>query len=251
MCALQPAEHEGPGVSLFTELRRGIRIAFTGTGVAVLMGLSLFSSIAHADEASLEDLVMDPTASISVGSLKFDNFALDRVFGDPSMHVEVTGITTPDGETGIRFTGDYEPSLFGLGVLFDMMLFTVTTADPFSLLHDMTLTFDADPIFNPDEDHGVAWVWAGIMVCTKGTFNFGPQCGLNDNEFVARTMFHGSQGAVDLRQLRLQVEVYVANSGAFRNLDITFSQVPEPSTFLLLGTAVGIALLVARSRRIA
>ena len=109
MRSFQLAEHGGRGVSMFIELRHWRRIAFTGSGVAVLMGLSMFSSIAHADEASLEDLVMDPTASISVGSLKFDNFGLDRLRGDLDQHVEVTGITHPDGETGIRLTGDYEP----------------------------------------------------------------------------------------------------------------------------------------------
>ena len=50
MRSFQLAEHEDRGVSMFTELRHWRSIAFTATGVAVLMRLSMFSSI-HADEA--------------------------------------------------------------------------------------------------------------------------------------------------------------------------------------------------------
>jgi hypothetical protein len=260
MCAPQLAGHGGRGVSVLTELGHRLRIAFTATGVVVLMGLSMFSSIAHADEASLEDLVMDPTASISVGSLKFDNFGLDRLRGDLDQHVEVTGITHPDGETGIRLTGDYEP------IRFDLMGFTVTTVDPFALLHSMTLTFDANPL-NPDIDSGSAWVTAflfptffvfgEVMVCTQGTGGLVEVCGTDNNKFVDRTMFFDflTQSFVDIQQVHVQVEVANFSSGpgptGFRNVDITFSQVPEPSTLLLLATAAGIARLMSGRQRIA
>ena len=42
------------------------------------------------------------------------------------------------------------------------MGFTVTTVDPFALLHSMTLTFDANPL-NPDIDSGSAWVTAFLF----------------------------------------------------------------------------------------
>lgn len=148
MCDFQLAEHEGRGVSVFTELRHRLRIAFTGTGVAVLVGLSLFASIAHADEASLEELDADPTASISRGTFKVDNFNLFRILDDPSLRVEVSFIPG-----GIRFTGDYETYRF------DLMSFNVTTSDRVAVLLDMTIAFDADPL-NPDVDAGSAWVSA-------------------------------------------------------------------------------------------
>jgi hypothetical protein len=269
MRSFQLAEHGGRGVSVFAERHR-LRIAFTTTGVAVLMGLSMFSSIAHADpEASLEALVADPTASISVGRLKFYQFSLDdfdRIApNDANLHVEVSGITHPDGEAGIRFTGDYEPNRF------DLMGFIVTTTDPFSLLHDMTLAFDADSL-NPNTDSGSAWVdaflfstsfppftdFGGAEVCTQGAGGLEVCGGTRNNKFVERTMFFDvlTQSFVDIGQTQVQVEVANFSRGpgptGFRNVDITFGVVvlPEPSTLLLLATAA-LALLVARSRRIA
>ena len=158
---------------MFIELRHWRRIAFTGSGVAVLMGLSMFSSIAHADEASLEDLVADPTARIIAVNLKFDNFHLLRFPDDPSLHVEVTGGFLPNGEVGIRFTDDYDPDRS------DLISFTVTSYSVI-LLTDMMISFDANPL-NPDVDTGSAWVsaiasqaspfpWShSVMVCTQGT----------------------------------------------------------------------------------
>ncbi len=172
MRSFQLVEHGGRGVSVLTELGHRLRIRFTATGVAVLMGLSMFCSIAHADpEASLEDLVKDPTASISRGLFKVDNFHLLRFPDDLSLHVEVslTG-------GGIRFTGDYEPDRL------DVMSFTVTESYPVLLFLSMAIAFDADPL-NPDVDAGSAWVSAmtweastfpptpasnSLLVCTQG-----------------------------------------------------------------------------------
>jgi hypothetical protein len=249
MRLLQLAEHGGRGVSVFAELRHRLRVAFTATGVAVLMGLSLFSSIAHADEASLEDLIADPTASISRGLLKADNFHLLRFPDDPSLHVEVGFIPG-----GIRFTGDYEPYRI------DSMSFTVTDSDPISLFLDMTIAFDADPL-NSDVDAGSAWVsaiagqdspfpWSrSVMVCTQGTVDL-DVCGTHNNQFVARTDFFPGP-----RQVQVQVDVANYSTGpgptGFRNVDVTFDFLilPEPSSLLLLATVAGIAGLVSGRRR--
>jgi hypothetical protein len=253
MRSLQLAEHGGRGVSVFTELRHRLRIAFTGTGVAVLMGLSL-SSIAHADEAaSLEDLVADPTASISRGLFKVDDFHLLRFPDDPSLHVEVslTG-------GGIRFTGDYEPDRF------DSMSFTVTESYQVLLFLSMAIAFDADPL-NPDVDAGSAWVSAmawqtstfpptpasnSLLVCTQGTVDI-DVCGTHNNLFFDQTDFFEGP-----RQVQIQLDVANDSTGpgatGFRNVDVTFGFLilPEPSSLLLLSTAA-LALLVARLRRIA
>jgi hypothetical protein len=96
------------------------------------------------------------------------------------------------------------------------------------------------------------------MVCTQGTGGLVEVCGTDNNKFVDRTMFFDflTQSFVDIGQTQVQVEVANFSRGpgptGFRNVDITFGVVvlPEPSTLLLPATAA-LALLVARSRRIA
>ena len=100
-----------------------------------------------------------------------------------------------------------------------------------------TSTFPPTPVSN------------SLLVCTQGTVDI-DVCGTHNNLFFDQTLFGG-------RQVQIQLEVANDSTGpgatGFRNVDVTFGFLilPEPSTFLLLGTAAGITLLVARSRRIA
>src|SRR5258707_14608983 len=116
--------------------------------VAVLLSFPAFSPVAQADQATLEALLVDPTASISVGTLTFNHFTLDTFgFGQgPSpSDVTVSGIVL-NGESGLRFTAQYGPGFR----VFNLMTFDVTAADPSALLDDATLAFDAPPILSDD-----------------------------------------------------------------------------------------------------
>src|SRR5579864_2719348 len=207
-----------PRISLFTKLPHPRKIASI---VAVLLFFSTFSPAAQADQATLETLLADPTASISVGSLKFEHFSLDTFGlgqGPLPSDVTVSGITL-NGESGLQFTGAYGPGF----QVFDLMTFDVTTADTSALLHDATVAFDAPPILNPD-DPGRASVESLIfrqpffplfdmvghlLVCTEGPLNRGLCRG--QNTFVDHSPFMelSAPGLVELSSAHVQVEISV------------------------------------------
>jgi hypothetical protein len=247
----------GPGIPQFAKPLHS-RVASTGPGAALLLFFATFSPAAHADQATLEVLLADPAASISVGSLKFDHFSLDRFQQGPlPSDVTVSGILL-NGESGLQFTGAYGPG----SLIFDLMTFDVTIADPSALLHDATLAFDAPQILNPD-DLGRASaeslifrqpffplfdIVGHLLVCTEGPQNPGLCSG--QNTFVDHTPFMelGGPGPVDLPSAHVQLEISVnenpfafdpaTTNASIGQVDITFSQVPEPATLVLLITGL-------------
>jgi hypothetical protein len=250
----------GRGISLFTTLPHPRRIAFTNSSVAVLLFFSTVSSVALADQATLAALISDSTASISVGSLTFENFTLDTFGlgqGPSPSDVTVSGIML-NGESGLQFTGPYGPGFR----VFDLVTFDVTTADPSARLDDATVTFDAPTI--PNDDPGRASVSllvfrqpffpladmvGNLLVCTEAPTN--PGLCQGQNTFVDHAPFMeqlGPPGLVELSSAHVQVEISVDLS-AFEfdpadsiarigQVDVTFSQVPEPATFVLLMTGL-------------
>jgi len=230
-------------------------------GLALLLVLSTFSPIVQADQTTLEALLADPTASISVGSLTFNHFTLDT-FGlgqGPSPSDVTVGGIALNGESGLQFTGQYGPGFR----VFNLMTFDVSTADSSALLDDATLAFDAPPILNPD-DPGQASVESLIyrqpffprfdtvghlLVCTEAPTN--PGLCQGQNKLVDHAPFMeqlGPPGLVELSSAHVQLEISVdlstlvfdpADSIAkIGQVDLTFSQVPEPATFMLLMTVL-------------
>ncbi|HXI42922.1 MAG TPA: PEP-CTERM sorting domain-containing protein, partial [Bryobacteraceae bacterium] len=156
-------------------------------------------------------------------------------------------------ETGISLNGDWDRNVF------DFIGFTVTVTDSAPLLHEMTIDWNGTPVPPWDDGSGVSRATALVFppdnpalaiagVCSAGSGY--TSCGADNGKSVNSTLFFDPEtGApVDLRQAHVQVEALQHGGSGFTSVNITFSQVPEPSTLLLLATAAGVLSWRIRTR---
>src|SRR6266851_8383993 len=142
-------------------MSRARSIPGTILGVALPLGIAIFSTIARADEIPLWMLLTEPDASISVGSLRFSNFGFfGRLAGSPVLPETPDEIryyceNVPDpfcqqtiapfqrnGDNGLGFSADLESTSFV------MMGFDVTSSLG---LRGMTIAFDVEPVPKPGD----------------------------------------------------------------------------------------------------
>jgi len=258
-------------------MSRARSIPGTILGVALPLGIAIFSTIARADEIPLWMLLTEPDASISVGSLRFSNFGFfGRLAGSPVLPETPDEIryyceNVPDpfcqqtiapfqrnGDNGLASNAGYEsPS-------FIMMVFDVTSSLG---LRGMTIAFDVEPVpkpGDPGDTFAAAYLFpsfnngvsAGVEACTGEA-----ECPDGDR-FVSQTSFlaynpqTGRMEPALLSQAHVQVEVFIGDisyrggsASTITHWDITFSEVPEPAAGLLFACAAGMALLLTRRIR--
>jgi hypothetical protein len=260
-------------------MSRARSIPRTILGVALPLGIAIFSTTAHADEIPLWMLLTEPDASISVGSLRFSNFGFyGRLAGSPVLPETPDEIryyceNVPDpfcqltiapfqrnGDNGLGFSADLESTSFV------MMGFDVTSSLG---LRGMTIAFDVEPVPKPG-DPGDTFATAFLLLPPFSTlFGVGNgevctgeyECPSGDR-FVSQTNFFAynqQTGRVEpahLSQADVQVEVFIGDlsltgvsTSKITHWDITFAEVPEPGAGLLFACAAGMALLLTRRIR--
>jgi hypothetical protein len=260
-------------------MSRARSIPRTILGVALPLGIAIFSTIARADEIPLWMLITEPNASISVGSLRFSNFGFFGFFpGSPledfspekAEEIRYYCENVPDpfcqqtiapfqrnGDKGLGVNAEYESTSFA------MLTFDVTSSFG---LRGMTIAFEAEPVPKPGDpgdtfatallfpslNNGVG---AYVEACT------GEYCPGGDR-FVSQTSFFdynpqtGRLEPAHLSQAHVQTEVFIGDfslrdlsASKITHWDITFSEVPEPGAGLLLAFASGMAMLLTRRIR--
>jgi len=221
--------------------------------LTVVLAINLQVWPAHA--IPLGDLI-DTNGEIVQGDKRFTNFELSNIVinaptdpGDPEL-IEIQGFTNLIGEHGLRLVGPFEATSTpadSQGVLGFFLEYDVTVTDPQFLIHDLRHAFSFTSI-------------------GSGSVNLITQAGFppDVNASIQSVEGFGDNGVVDLdedfltdvsSQHMLHVIEFRAettNPGGVpvfaainvSSIDLTFSQtpIPEPSTWLLLGT--GIAGLV-------
>ena len=258
-------------------MSRARSIPRTILGVALPLGIAIFSTIARADEIPLWMLLTEPNASISVGSLRFSNFGFfGRLAGSPVLpetpeEIQYYCENVPDpfcqqtiapfqrnGDNGLGFSADLESTSFV------MMVFDVTSSLG---LRGMTIAFDVEPVpkpGDPGDTFAAAYLFptfnngvsAGVEACT-GEY----ECPGGDR-FVSQTSFFaynpqtGRLEPAYLSQAHVQVEVFIGDlslrgvsTSKITHWDITFAEVPEPGAGLLFACAAGMAMLLTRRIR--
>jgi len=256
------------------KMSRATSIPRTILGVALPLGIAIFSTIARADEIPLYRLLTEPNASISVGSLRFSNFGFfSTIFPDfppgrPEEMVyycenlpqapfceQTVASFQRNGDNGLGSNAGYESSSF------IMMVFDVTSSVG---LQGMTIAFDVEPVpkpGDPGDTFAAAYLFpsfnngvsAGVEACTGEA-----ECPDGDR-FVSQTSFlaynpqTGRMEPTLLSQAHVQVEVFIgdislrgASASTITHWDITFAEVPEPGAGLLFACAAGKTMLLTR-----
>ncbi|MEW6486892.1 MAG: PEP-CTERM sorting domain-containing protein [Thermodesulfobacteriota bacterium] len=225
--------------------------------LALLCGLGLILGAAGGARAvTMADLFGGQT--ITVGDKLFSDwelfgvFVTDDAFLPDFSQIEVTGLDPLSLNPGLMFEANEQLSVSGLMNYIDLDFgFTVTVLDPLLRIKDNSLSLMQATIGRVDVDFGdpliaiYEWVYdaAGSELAEKYVeFSF-----LNDTisdqaQFAPQQMIH----------VRKNILVSSLDEGDFARLDRfdqRFSQavIPEPGTFLLLGS--GLAGLAAWRRR--
>jgi hypothetical protein len=256
-------------------MSRARSIPRTILGVALPLGIAIFSTIARADEIPLWMLLTEPNASISVGSLRFSNFGFfSNIFPDfppdrpeemryycensqGSFCQQTVATFQRNGDNGLASNAGYESSSF------IMMTFDVTSSLG---LRGMTIAFDVEPVpkpGDPGDTFAAAYLFrpfntisAGVEACTGEAECPGGDLFVSQTSFFAYNPQTGRMEPALLSQAHVQVEVFIGDlsyrggsASTITHWDITFSEVPEPAAGLLFACAAGMALLLTRRIR--
>jgi len=233
--------------------------------LTVVLALDLQIRPAHA--VLLGDLI-DLNGEIIQGDKRFTNFELSNiVISDPldltpddPRDIDIQGFTNLIGEHGLRLAGPFQAtSKAGFGSVADLTFFLeydVSVTDPQFLIHDLRHAFSFTSIAS-----------GGVNVQTQAGFH------PNVNASIQSVEGFGDNGVVDLDEAFLNdvssqhmLHVFTLHSqttqptlGVFApgtinlsDIDLTFSQaaIPEPSTWLLLGTGIAGFTLWRRHKNI-
>jgi hypothetical protein len=187
---------------------------------------------------NLESLVANDT-SVQVGDKLFSDFQFIPSFNLPANKINVTALSNPFGY-GISFSG---PFIANCNNTEDVVLkYSVAVTDPHQLISDVHLGFNGTV-----DGAGVAKVTEQVMTNGFGTdtiaqlnvYNQGaPNPVFNDLAFLL----------VPREKLFIQKDIIFGGAGSMSIIDQTFSEVPEPSTLLLVGAGCA-ALVVLRRRK--
>jgi hypothetical protein len=217
--------------------------------LTVVVALNLQVWPAHA--IPLGDLI-DTNGEILQGDKLFTNFELSNIVindpinpSDPEL-IEIQGFTNLMGEHGLRLVGPFQAITTptnSQGVLGFHLRYDVTVTDPLFLIHDLRHAFSFSSI-------------------GSGSINLITQAGSPPtvNAFIQSVEGFGDNGVVNLDEAFLNdvttqpmlhvidVRAETTSPGGVTTLaginvssiDLTFSQtaIPEPSTWLLLGTGI-------------
>ena len=221
--------------------------------LAVLLALNLPIKVAHA--VPLGTLI-DTNGQVLQGDKLFTNFELSNIVitdpldltPDDPRDIDIQGFTNLDGEHGIRLVGPFQ----------------ATSKAPFGSVADLSFFLEYDvSIMNAQfliHDARHAFSFTSIAI---GSINLITQAGFppNVNAFIQSIEGFGDNGVVNLDEdflsdvssqhmlhvVHFRAETTQPTPGVFvqgalnvSSIDLTFSQtaIPEPSTWLLLGTGI-------------
>jgi hypothetical protein len=233
--------------------------AFTTTAAFVLVAVLLFSSptTAPADVINLNpgDTVNMATltnsgVAVQIGDKQFGDFVYLYTDNSPSniditaANVNVTALSNVVG-FGVSFT---EPmSVVGNDTRDIVLKYTVTVTDPNFKISDIHLSITGSAFGNGSGQVGEdvfndGWGLTNVGHLQAGVFSFGN--------------FLTDQADINpvVTKLWVQKDVNVAGGGApgaasITIIDQTFSQIPEPSTALLVGLGLLGMVAVKRTRK--
>ena len=225
--------------------------------LALLCGLGLILGAAGGARAvTMADLFGGQT--ITVGDKLFSEwqvfgvFVTDDVFLPDFSEIEVAGLDPLSLNPGLMFTANGQLSVSGEMNFIDLDFgFTVTVLDPLLRIKDNSLSLMEASIGREDETFGdpliaiYEWVYdvAGNELAEKYVeFSF-----LNDS--ISDQAQFAPQQTIHVRKNIYISSLDAGDSAVLERFDQRFSQavIPEPGTFLLLGS--GLAGLAAWRRR--
>jgi hypothetical protein len=221
---------------------------------AILMAVLMLVPASQA--VTLADLVSSGD-SITVGDKVFDNFTCQAStsgggLSGGSCDATVTGIVDAAGNVGIRVNDFFIAAGFGSFASVDVAFtYTVATLSGSPTIHDINMAFNATvPVANSlvSVDEKVCPGFVG-SVCASPIGDISVSRDSNGNTTLA--------AHEDLSSLQSQITVFkdigliadATGNVSFSILDQTFSQsqIPEPGSIALLGTALfGCAALLRR-----
>jgi hypothetical protein len=187
---------------------------------------------------NLESLIANGM-SVQVGDKLFSDFQFIPSFNLPVDEINVTALSNPVGY-GISFSG---PFIANSNITQDVVLkYSVAVTDPHQLISDVHLGFNGVVV-----GAGVASVTEQIMTNGFGTDTIAQ---LNVyNQGSPNPVFNDLANLLQPREkLFIQKDIIFGGGGSLSIIDQTFSQVPEPSTLLLVGAGCA-ALVVLRRRK--
>jgi hypothetical protein len=223
--------------------------------LAVVMVLNLQVTQVHAIPLGT---LIDTSGEILQGDKRFTNFEISNiVVNNPAgtvvrptdpRDIDIQGITNVIGEHGLRLLGPFQATSFPTGSLADFHFFLeydVSVIGPQFLIHDLRHAFSFTSIgsgivrlhsqagFAPDDVNA-------LIQSVEGSIDENGVVDL-DEAFLKDV---SSQHMIHAFSLRAETTnsggVPVLGNINVSSIDLTFSQtaIPEPSTWLLLGTGI-------------
>ena len=200
--------------------------------------------------------LIDTNGTILESDKLFSNFKLSNVTvsslavstvspSDPR-NIDIQGFTNPGSEHGIRLVGSFHVDVTVADFVGDLRFFLeydVTVTNPLFLIHDVRHAFSFTSIgsgsvnlitqagFPPD-----------VNASAQSVVGFGAAGVVNENRVFLKDV--STQHVLEVVELRAETThpagATINGSVTSSSIDLTFSQVPipEPSTWLLLGSGM-------------
>jgi hypothetical protein len=216
--------------------------------LAAVLALGLSGNMAHAVTIDLATLIAN-NGSITEGDKIFSNFTLVITRPDLDLNtagvqnasgplngtgISVTSFTTDPLHHGLTFNGGFFAGLAGLAGDIDVNIgYRVSTVGGAALIHDIALDFDA-AILTPVASGSVVETVRTLGGTVVGLINVNnPPPHFNDTMILAGGPYSAVNVTKDIHLIALaggHVELSTINQ--------TISQVPEPTSVLLLGSGL-------------